>query len=147
MRDESEAGSKKGKKSKNSFFVLFALFALSRNNHARLYSAASQPAVDSTRNRWLTRAVPYRCSDLEFDSRSQLDCARIEHAGSAAKAHICPVCLDSTRVHIDAIEQIVEFGAELEARAFLAIKPGDAEASPEAEIHKLQSGPPECVAA
>src|SRR2546428_9041585 len=83
---------------------------------------------------------------LEFDSRAELYRARIEHSGGFAEVPVRQTRGDRARVQIDAIEQIIEFSAELEARPFLTIKPGYAETSSEAEINKLQSRPPECVA-
>jgi hypothetical protein len=83
---------------------------------------------------------------LEFDARAQLDRARIEHAGGAAKVHIRHIGYDSARIQIDTIEQIVELGAELEPGALITIKPRYAEASPEAEVYQSQSGPAEGVA-
>src|SRR5215510_15341432 len=83
---------------------------------------------------------------LEFDSRAELYRARIEHFGGFAEVPVSQTRDDRARVQIDAIEQIVEFSAELEARAFLTIKPGDVETSSEAEVDELQSRPPECVA-
>src|SRR5262249_32958077 len=83
---------------------------------------------------------------LELDSRGQLDRARVEHSGGFAEVPVRQTRGDGTRVQIDAIEQVIEFGAELETRAFLAIKPGDAETSSEAEVDELQPRPPECVA-
>src|SRR4029434_3728719 len=83
---------------------------------------------------------------LELDSRAELHCARIEHFGGFAEVPVSQTRGHRARVQIDAIEQIVEFSAELEARAFLTIKPGDVKTSSEAEIDELQSRPPERVA-
>src|SRR5262249_45077269 len=83
---------------------------------------------------------------LELDSRAKLYRARVKHVGGFAEIHIRSIRNYRARIQIDPIEQVIEFGAELEARAFLAIKPGDAEASSETEVDKFQSGASECVA-
>src|SRR5262245_27771540 len=83
---------------------------------------------------------------LELDSRAELYRARIEYFGGFAEGPVSQTRGDRARVQVDAIEQIVEFSAELEARAFLTIKPRDVETSSEAEVDELQSRPPECVA-
>src|SRR5262249_4534572 len=87
----------------------------------------------------------FPCHKLKLNSRAELHRARIEHVGGFAEVPIRQIRRDRARVQIDAIEQIVEFGAELEARALLAIKPGDSETSSEAEVNEFQSRPPECV--
>src|SRR5262249_35245898 len=95
----------------------------------------------------IERQIIDLCStDSEFDSRAELHGARVEHASGFAKVRIRSIRNDSAWVQVDAIEQVVELGAELEARAFLTVKPGDAETSSEAEVDELQPGSPECVA-
>src|SRR5215831_12116364 len=83
---------------------------------------------------------------LELDSRAELYRARVENAGGFAKVRIRSSSNDTARVQVDAIEKVVEFSAELEARAFLTIKPGDAETSSKTEVDELQSRASECVA-